>query len=88
MVTTKHFHNIEELQKVQYLATQCPEDVGLHSQDGSVIVDAKGFIGLFALDFSKPVMVVSEDLDFHKKIANIGETLVFLPESLKSAVYR
>ena len=88
MVTTKHFHNIEELQKVQYLATQCPEDVGLHSQDGSVIVDAKSFIGLFALDFSKPVIVVSEDLDFHKKIANIGETLEFLPESLKSAVYR
>lgn len=88
MVTTKHFHNIEELQKVQYLATQCAEDVGLHSQDGSVIVDAKSFIGLFALDFSKPVMVVSEDLDFHKKIANIGETLEFLPESLKSAVYR
>lgn len=88
MVTTKHFHNIEELQKVQFLATQCAEDVGLHSQDGSVIVDAKSFIGLFALDFSKPVMVVSEDLDFHKKIANIGETLEFLPESLKSAVYR
>lgn len=88
MVTTKHFHNIEELQKVQFLATQCAEDVGLHSEDGSVIVDAKSFIGLFALDFSKPVMVVSEDLDFHKKIANIGETLEFLPESLKSAVYR
>ena len=88
MVTTKHFHNIEELQKVQFLATQCAQDVGLHSQDGSVIVDAKSFIGLFALDFSKPVMVVSEDLDFHKKIANIGETLEFLPESLKSAVYR
>ena len=48
MVTTKHFHNIEELQKVQYLATQCPEDVGLHSQDGSVIVDAKSFIGQFS----------------------------------------
>ena len=88
MVTTKHFHNIEELQKVQYLATQCPEDVGLHSEDGSVIVDAKSFIGLFALDFSKPVMVVSEDLNFHKKIANIGETLSFMPESLKDEIYK
>ncbi len=88
MVTTKHFHNIEELQQVQYLATQCPQDVGLHSEDGSVIVDAKSFIGLFALDFSKPVMVVSEDLAFHKKIANIGETLEFMPESLKDQIYK
>ena len=88
MVTTKHFHNIEELQKVQYLATQCTEDVGLHSEDGSVIVDAKSFIGLFALAFSKPVMVVSEDLNFHKKIANIGETLSFMPESLKDEIYK
>ena len=46
MVTTKHFHNIEELQKVQFLATQCPEDVGLHSQDGSVIVEFPGEISL------------------------------------------
>ena len=88
MVTTKHFHNIEELQQVQYLATQCPQDVGLHSEDGSGIVDAKSFIGLFALDFSKPVMVVSEDLAFHKKIADIGETLEFMPESLKDQIYK
>lgn len=88
MVTKKHFHNIEELQKVQYLATQCQDEVGLHSEDGSVIVDAKSFIGLFALDFSKPVLVVSENMAFHKRIANIGETLDFLPEMLKCEIYK
>lgn len=88
MVTKKHFHNIQELQKVQYLATQCADDVGLHSEDGSVIVDAKSFIGLFALDFSKPVLVVTENMAFHKSIVNIGETLEFLPSALKCKIYK
>lgn len=88
MITKKRFHNIEELQKVQFLAMRCKEDVGIHSEDGSVIVDAKSFIGLFALDFTKPVLVVSEDLDFHKRIARVGETLEFLPAHLKCEIYR
>ncbi len=88
MITKKHFHNIEELQKIQYLATQCEDDVGLHAEDGSVIVDAKSFIGLFALDFSKPVLVVTENMAFHRRIANIGETLEFMPLALKSQIYK
>ena len=87
MITKKRFHNIEELQKVQALANRCKEEVGLHSEDGSVIVDAKSFIGLFALDFTKPVLVVTESLDFHKRIARVGETLEFLPEYLKCEIY-
>ena len=83
MITKKRFHNIEELQKIQALANRSRESVGLHSEDSSVIVDAKSFIGLFALDFTKPVLVVSEDMNFHKRIARIGETLDFLPAFLK-----
>ena len=78
MVTKKRFFNIKELQKVQALANRCPDPVGLHSEDGSVIVDAKSFIGLFALDFTKPVLVVSENMEFHQQIARIGETEDFL----------
>ena len=88
MVTKKHIHNIEELQKIQLLANHTPTDVGLHSEDGSIIIDAKSFIGLFALDFSKPILVVSEDLAFHRCIANIGETLDFMPRQLMSEVYK
>lgn len=87
MVTKKRFHNIEELQKIQALANRSRESVGLHSEDSSVIVDAKSFIGLFALDFTKPVLVVSEDMNFHKRIARIGETLDFLPAFLKCEIY-
>ena len=87
MITVKRFRNIEQLQQVQYLANQSHEDVGIHSEDGAVIVDAKSFIGMFALDFSKPVKVVCEDLNFHKKIKDIGETLDFMPEFMKKDIY-
>ena len=85
MITKKRFYNIAELQKIQAMANRCPDPVGLHSEDGTVIVDAKSFIGLFALDFTKPVLVVSENTEFHKQIARIGETMEFLTNPLKDA---
>lgn len=86
MVTKKRIHNIEELQKIQLLANHTPEDVGLHSEDGSIMIDAKSFIGLFALDFSKPILIVSEDLRFHRSIVDIGETIDFMPRHLMSQI--
>ena len=53
--------SISELQEIQRLATTVREDVYFHSLDNSIMVDAKSFIGLFALDFSKPVKVVTEN---------------------------
>ena len=87
MITKKRFHNIEELQKVQALANRTREEVGIHNEDSTIIVDAKSFIGLFALDFTRPVLVVSEDMEFHKRISRIGETLDFLPTFLKCEIY-
>lgn len=75
MISKKKFATIGELQQIQFYATQCTQDVGLHSEDGEVIIDAKSYIGLFALDFSQPILVVSDSADFHKKISNIGENL-------------
>lgn len=82
MITIKRFRNIEELQKLQALALRCKRGVTLQSPDGSILVDCKSFINLFALDFTRPVLVVSDDADFHKKIAYVGHTLDFQPESL------
>lgn len=84
MVTKKYIRSIEELQKIQVQACRSAEDVGIHSEDGTMIIDAKSFMGIFALDFSKPLLVVSEDLKFHRRIANIGETLDFLPSNLRA----
>lgn len=75
MITKKRIYNITELQKLQALATKCKDDVILTSEDGSVSVDAKSFIGLFALDFTKPVLVVSDNVEYHQAIERIGETL-------------
>ena len=77
---------IEELQKIQALANYATEDVGIHSEDSSIIVDAKSFMGLFALDFTRPVLIVSEDLNFHRRIANVGETLEFDPHIYQQMV--
>lgn len=75
MITKKRFHTIHELQEVQRLAQNCACDVGLHSEDDKVMIDAKSYIGMYALDFSQPILVVSEDPGFHELIANIGETI-------------
>lgn len=73
MITKKIIRSISELQAIQNTAIKYNEDVGIHSLDSLTIVDAKSFIGLFALDFSQPVLVVSESEAFHKAIRDIGE---------------
>ena len=73
MITKKLIRSISELQAIQNSAVSCNEDVGIHSLDSQTIVDAKSFIGLFALDFSQPVLIVSESASFHKSIRDIGE---------------
>ncbi len=75
MVSKKLFHNIEEVNALQRLAEQCPSDIALHSPDSSAIIDAKSYIGFYALDFRQPVLVVSEDEAFHKAIRNIGDNV-------------
>lgn len=71
MVKQIKFNSIEEIQKLQRIAVMCDADVGIHSLDGKIIVDAKSFIGLFALDFSQPVNIVSESEDFFKKMKRV-----------------
>lgn len=75
MVSKKKINYINELQDIQRLAVECLCDVGLHSEDGQMIIDAKSYIGMYALDFTKPILVVSEDEDFHKRIKDIGENV-------------
>lgn len=75
MVSKKKFNYIHELQELQRAAIASDEDVGLHSLDGSKIIDAKSYIGMYALDFTQPILVVSEDEKFHKAIKDIGENV-------------
>ena len=84
MITRKRIYNVDELRKIQTLAKRCKEAVGIRSEDGSIVVDAKSFLGLFALDFTKPVLVVSDNIEYHKRIAHVGETLEYPPLPLKA----
>ena len=75
MISKKKINYINELQEIQRLAVECPCDVGLHSVDSSMIIDAKSYIGMYALDFTQPILIVTEDEAFHDKIKNIGENI-------------
>ena len=57
----------DDLKKFMQLAWNCSSDVGVHTEDNK-IADAKSVLGLMALDYAKPVMVVSEDEAFFDKI--------------------
>ncbi len=75
MISKKKIHYITELQEIQRLAVECLQDVELRSIEGDMVVDAKSYIGMYALDFTKPILIVSEDTDYHKKIHDIGENV-------------
>ena len=62
MVIPMQIDSFEELEALQRLACQVDEDVFLHAEDNSIMVDVKSFIGLFTLDFSKPVKVVTDSV--------------------------
>ncbi|HIR93669.1 MAG TPA: hypothetical protein IAB98_09655 [Candidatus Egerieimonas intestinavium] len=75
MVTKKLFTTIDQLQEIQRLAAHCPDDVAFHNEDSTVVIDAKSYIGMYALNFKEPVLLISENKEFHKKIEKIGETV-------------
>lgn len=75
MITKKIFRTINELQEIQRIATKSNMDVAFHNMDSSVVIDAKSYIGMYTLNFQEPVLLVSEDEEFHRQIADIGETV-------------
>ena len=71
MVIVKKFNDVSELQKLQRIACSVAEDVYLHSMDDSIMVDAKSFIGLFTLDFTQPVKVVTDSDYLARKVEHL-----------------
>lgn len=62
MVFEVKFDSFNEIAEVQKLAQAVEEPVFFESEDGYVRIDAGSFIGLFVLDFSKPVKVVTDSV--------------------------
>lgn len=68
MVIPMQFNSLEELYQLQKLASKVDEAVYVHSPDNSIMVDARSFIGLFTLDFTRPVNVVTDSAYVARKL--------------------
>ena len=62
MVIEKKFNSISEISALQRIASMADKEVYLSNQEETIKVDARSFIGLFALDFSQPLKVITDSL--------------------------
>ena len=60
MVKQVKISNFTEVKNIMNAASGCANDVGVHDSKGS-IADAKSILGLMSLDYTHPVLLVSED---------------------------
>lgn len=60
MVKQVKISNFDEVKSIMNAAARCHDDIGVHDSRGS-IADAKSILGLMSLDYTKPVMLVSEN---------------------------
>lgn len=67
MVKDIKLTSAEDLRRFMNLAWECPDDVGVHTTENQ-IADAKSLLGLMALDYEKPVKVVTENEQFLKNL--------------------
>lgn len=62
MVFDLKLESISELADLQQLAVHADKPVYIANEDDSIRVDARSFLGLFALDYSKPMKVITDSL--------------------------
>lgn len=60
MVKQIKISSFAEVKNIMNAATACTDDIGVHDRKGS-IADAKSILGLMSLDYTQPVMLVSEN---------------------------
>lgn len=56
-----------DLRDFMHLACASPLDIGVHTMDNQ-IADGKSVLGLMAIDYKKPVKVISDDEKFMKQL--------------------
>ncbi|MEG1926934.1 MAG: hypothetical protein RR415_14445, partial [Ruthenibacterium sp.] len=67
MVKQVTVSNFTQVKTILNAATGSFADIGVHDTKGS-IADAKSILGLMSLDYTKPVLLVSEDVDELEKV--------------------
>ena len=60
MVKQVKISSFNEVKSIVAAATLCMDQIGVHDQQGS-IADAKSILGMMSLDYTKPVLLVSEN---------------------------
>lgn len=50
----------EDVQRLRALALSVPEAVTIRSRNGEIALNAKSPMGIYAVDFSQPVEIVSD----------------------------
>ena len=60
MVKQIKISNFNEVKNIMNAASRCYNDIGVYDAKGS-IADAKSILGLMSLDYTHPVLLVSED---------------------------
>ena len=60
MVKQIKISNFNEVKNIMNAASRCYNDIGVHDAKGR-IADAKSILGLMSLDYTHPVLLVSED---------------------------
>ena len=68
MVITKTFSRREDIRKLRDLALSVPEAVTLRSPNGEVSMNAKSPMGIYALDFSQPVEIVTDSEELIREV--------------------
>lgn len=62
MVFDLRIQSISELAELQQLASHADKPVYIANEDDQIRVDARSFLGLFALDYSRPLKVITDSL--------------------------
>ena len=68
MVLHMKFDSIAELAMFQQLALQADKPVYIANEYDTIRVDARSFLGLFTLDFSKPLKVVTDSMYMMRRL--------------------
>lgn len=72
MVMSVKFASLAEVEALQKLANAADSPVYLASDDETLKVDARTFLGLFSVDFSKPVKVVTDSLYVIRRLEHMA----------------
>lgn len=67
MVRSIVLHDANDLRDFMMMSIEAKSDVGVHTRENQ-IADGRSILGLIALDYSKPVKIVSDDEHFMKKL--------------------